>query len=438
MLLAVAVFGSLAHLLRRRLLSTSASQPAERQGKQQHSSSTSQHTALLGNESEAAVQQAVNELQKVYASMAAAFSAGGLDLDAIAETAAWFDMGPPAPWPRRYSSFLPHPLPPGSVRLVVVPLADNCPRLASTAAAAAADILGRLPPGCKVFSNARQNLHITVFHFSHPADTRPDALDACSGLEHCLAAQQGPAAAQQQGSHLQQQQQQLGRGDGLDDHRQGQQSSSSAAVPTSQQQHLEQQRHQPPGLPAAAARPAQLDASTLALPPVHQRPGPTAQQLAAEQAAAAAVVAATPPFSLQFEQVLLACSGVLLLTWSDPSGALARLRGSLHSSFPGACSKQSSIIHTSLFRILGTPASSADGVGRPSQQQTSQQEASAAGTPLSGAAIQSISAACERWTQQLRGTLLAVSSLWWVAEEEFSSIQGQRLPLACCSSALPN
>lgn len=84
---------SLAHLLRRRLLSTSASQPAERQGKQQHSSSTSQHTALLGNESEAAVQQAVNELQKVYASMAAAFSAGGLDLDAIAETAAWFDMG---------------------------------------------------------------------------------------------------------------------------------------------------------------------------------------------------------------------------------------------------------------------------------------------------------------------------------------------------------
>jgi hypothetical protein len=36
------------------------------------------------------------------------------------------------------------------VRLVVVPLADNCPRLASTAAAAAADMLALLPPGCKV------------------------------------------------------------------------------------------------------------------------------------------------------------------------------------------------------------------------------------------------------------------------------------------------
>ncbi|WIA44262.1 hypothetical protein OEZ86_010565 [Tetradesmus obliquus] len=356
-LLAVAVFGSLAHLLRRWLQPTSACQPADRQGKQQHSSSTSKHTALLADESDAAAQQAVIELQRVYASMAAAFSAGGLDLDAIAETAAWFEMGPPAPWPRRYSSFLPHPLPPGSVRLVVVPLADNCPRLASTAAAAAADILGLLPPGCTVFSNARQNLHITVFHFSHPADTRPDALDACSGLEHCLAAQQGPAAAQQQGSHLQQQQQQLGP---------------------------------------------------------------------------------TPPFMLQFEQVLLARSGVLLLTWSDPSGALARLRSTLHSSFPGACSKQSSIIHTSLFRILGTPASSADGAVKQSQQQTSQQGGCAAGAPLSDAAVASISAACERWTRQLRGARLAVSSLWWVAEEEFSSIQGQRLALACCSKTLPN
>jgi hypothetical protein len=46
---------------------------------------------------------------------------------------------------------MPHPLPPRSVRLVVVPLADNCPCLASTAAAVAADILSLLPPGCKVW-----------------------------------------------------------------------------------------------------------------------------------------------------------------------------------------------------------------------------------------------------------------------------------------------
>lgn len=428
MLFTVAVFGSLAHLLRHRLLPASAREPADRQGQQQDSSSPTEHTALVAADSSTAAQKAVKQLQDVYASMAAAFSAAGLDLGTVAETAAWFETGPPAPWPRRYSSFVPHPLPPGSVRLVVVPLADNCPRLASMAAAAAADILSLLPPGCKVFSNARQNLHITVFHFSHPADTRPDALDLRSGLAHCLAAQQGSAGAQQQPGNEQQQQ----------TRQQQQQQNDGNPVPGSQ--------HQPSLLPtpaagAAAAGEAQLAASQLALLPVHQRPGPTAQQLAAEQEAAAAVVAATPPFTLQFERVLLARSGVLLLTWSDPSGALARLRASLHSRFPGACSKQSSIIHTSLFRITGTPAVSDVESGQPGQQQQQllgQGEARPAGAQLSDAAVASISAACERWTQQLQGTQLAVSSLWWVCEEEFSSIQGQRLPLACCSEALAN
>jgi hypothetical protein len=112
---------------------------------------------------------------------------------------------------------------------------------------------------------------------------------------------------------------------------------------------------------------------------------------------------------VQFERVLLARSGVLLLTWSDPTGALARLRGSLHSSFLGACSKQSSIIHTSLFRIVETPSSSsssADWSAEPGRQQQQQQqlgqpEVSATGVQLSGAAAASISAACERWTQQV-------------------------------------
>ncbi|KAF6252861.1 hypothetical protein COO60DRAFT_1643656 [Scenedesmus sp. NREL 46B-D3] len=260
--------------------------------------------------------------------MSAAFSADGLDLAAVAETTAWFETGPPAPWPRRYSRFTPHPLPAGSVRLVVVPVAENCPRLASTAAAVAADMLGRLPPGCKVFSNARQNLHITVFHFSHPVDTRPDAMDPCSGLGHCLApAQQQSAAAQQRW-----------------------------------------QRQQQPGQVNGVGKQRQHSADSVA--------------------------GATMPFTLQFERVLLSRSGVLLLTWSDPSGALARLRRSLQGSFPGACSKQSSIIHTSLFRIVEAPAA-------------------------------------------LRGACLHVSSLWWVCEEEFSSIQGQRLPLPCGATAMP-
>jgi hypothetical protein len=58
--------------------------------------------------------------------------------------------GPPAPWPRRYSSFHPHPLAPGSVRLMIVPLAVCCPRLAALGAAMASELLTLLPPGCQV------------------------------------------------------------------------------------------------------------------------------------------------------------------------------------------------------------------------------------------------------------------------------------------------
>jgi hypothetical protein len=107
---------------------------------------------------------------------------------------------------------------------------------------------------------------------------------------------------------------------------------------------------------------------------------------------------------IQFERVLLARSGVLLLTWSDPSGALSRLRGSLHSSFPGACSKQSSIVHTSLFRIVETPASSngsAESCQQRQQQQLDLQECSAAAAQLSTADVGIITAACEQWTQKV-------------------------------------
>jgi hypothetical protein len=77
-------------------------------------------------------------------------------------------------------------------------------------------------------------------------------------------------------------------------------------VPGSQQQQLAQLFQQQSGLAAAPA------VSRLALPPVHERPGPTAQQLAAEQAAAAAVVAATPPFTLQVRGSPVECCYAVL------------------------------------------------------------------------------------------------------------------------------
>lgn len=58
--------------------------------------------------------------------------------------------GPAAPWPRRYANFTPHPLAPASVRLIVVPIAANCPQLASLAAVLSGEVLALLPHGCKV------------------------------------------------------------------------------------------------------------------------------------------------------------------------------------------------------------------------------------------------------------------------------------------------
>jgi hypothetical protein len=96
-------FRSLEELLRRHLLSpTSARQPADSQGKQQHSSSTSERTALPASNgdvcSSTAAQQADVKLQEVYASMAADFSVNGLDLEAIADTASWFETGESCQW----------------------------------------------------------------------------------------------------------------------------------------------------------------------------------------------------------------------------------------------------------------------------------------------------------------------------------------------------
>jgi hypothetical protein len=184
----------------------------------------------------------------------------------------------------------------------------------------------------QVYVNSRCNLHCTLFHFSHPADPRPDASKPGGGL-----CEQQPSSA----------------------------------------------------------------------PPPHERPGPTTAVVAHEQAAAGAIAASTTCFQLVVERVLLARSGVLLLCWRDISGGVAALRARLRAAFPGACSRQSDIVHSTLFRLLSTPG----------------------GAPLTAPAAAALEAACERATAALRGTRLTVRLLWWVEEQEFSSIEGDRLPL---------
>lgn len=79
---------------------------------------------------------------------------------------------------------------------------------------------------------------------------------------------------------------------------------------------------------------------------------------------------------LQLERVLLASSGTLLLTWTDPAGAVDDVRRLCHERFPGASAKQPNIIHTSLFRIL-----------------TARQ--------LDRDVIEAVHQACGRWTDQV-------------------------------------
>eukprot|EP00878_Enallax_costatus_P013701 GHUV01014327.1.p1 GENE.GHUV01014327.1~~GHUV01014327.1.p1 ORF type:complete len:420 (+),score=55.95 GHUV01014327.1:250-1509(+) len=336
-------------------------------------------------------QKAVEQLRSKYAAMAADFESKGLDVQAIAETAVWFEIGPVAPWPRRYASFVPKPLPSGAVRLVVLPVSVCNPQIANLAARVAGDVLACLPSGYKVFSNARQNFHITVFHFSHPADPRPDALDPHSGLGQLLL-QDSPdcqARIEDEGD--------LGKLGKLADLSAGvTKQASTTACP-----------------PRVAATCSSIEP---VLPVPYNRPGPTQQQIQAEQRAMASVTSNTTPFTLQVDRVLLAPSGVLLLTWVDPSGSLGRLRQSLHEAFPGACSRQSSIIHTSLFRIVDVPTTVTEGsVSLESQN---------AVACLDQSTINNIQATCSKWTSR-------------VSETPHNALQpGYNMHCYCCRSSL--
>ena len=102
------------------------------------------------------------------------------------------------PWPKRYEAF-PEPLPPRAVRLLVIPL-EGSASLAAAGAAIAKDALKALPASSKVFSNSRTHYHCTVWHTSHPSDTRPDPFAADGGLGADMASAspgQRPAPSQE-------------------------------------------------------------------------------------------------------------------------------------------------------------------------------------------------------------------------------------------------
>lgn len=107
---------------------------------------------------------------------------------------------------------------------------------------------------------------------------------------------------------------------------------------------------------------------------------------------------------LEVYKILLADSGTLLLCLLDTSDRIHGIRKAFRESFPGAPSKQSTIYHMSLGRIV-TPKQFS-----PEQRQH----------------IQSL---CSTWSERLRGRRCLLEELHHVIEEQFTTVEGERTAL---------
>jgi len=265
-----------------------------------------QHSRRRGSKTNEANQQAL-AMRAAYDKMFADFGQSGLDMAAIESMRPWYhglDVPGLMPWPKLYPQVTP-PLPIDAVRLLVLPY-EECPTLAATAAAAAADIAKLLSsgvPGIKIFLNARTNLHCTIFHTSHPSDLRP-ASSTAAGAGHVVAAPSDQGGQGKASNHT---------------------GSVQHPQPTQQQQQQQQQ---------APLRTA------------------TDFELQRENDLVARCVATAQPPRLKFERLVLAPSGVLLMTWTDPDGHIPALRSHLRETFPHASARQAKINDSSLLQIV--------------------------------------------------------------------------------------
>ena len=281
-----------------------------------------------------------DHLSTLYAKMHDDFGQTGFSSSDIVSVSKWFyfPSNPkevPMPRPRNYSEFQPLPLPPNSVRLLVIPL-DSSPSLSSMAVAVTQDfvkLLSLASPNTQVFNNQRSFYHITIFHTSHPKSIRPDPFESSGGV-----------------------------------------------------------------IGEQAAGRETLNAST-----------PTDLTLVREEGALKELLADQEPPTLEIDRVLITRGGTLIIAWTDRVARVQQLREKLRGIFPGASSKQSSLIHTSLSRIV-----SEDGSHLP---------------PPGSPALKEMQKVCDKWTEKLKGKTFKPSSAWWVRETTFSTIEGPRVKL---------
>lgn len=149
-------------------------------------------------------------------------------------------------------------------------------------------------------------------------------------------------------------------------------------------------------------------------PPAVQaaRAAPSEATLAREIASWRAAAAATAAPRFTVHRLLLADSGTLLLCSIDHTGHLAQLRRRLRTFFPGGPSKQSTIIHASIARLVSP-------------------------TPLPREAIARVQAACDRWSARLKGMRFDPPVLYHIRERQFTTVEGPRIALPFQGYAVP-
>jgi|APGre2960657444_1045066.scaffolds.fasta_scaffold01575_7 hypothetical protein len=130
----------------------------------------------------------------------------------------------------------------------------------------------------------------------------------------------------------------------------------------------------------------------------------TEEQLAQELEHARAVVGSTPAFSLTVDRLLLTDTGVLVLLYQTEDAGPLLLRERLMSAFGDSPQKQTTLLHSSLLRLLAVPAPEEVLLLRRSLEQTS---------------------------REIRGAQVPFTSLWYVTERALP-IEGDvvELPLS--------
>lgn len=134
----------------------------------------------------------------------------------------------------------------------------------------------------------------------------------------------------------------------------------------------------------------------------HLRKAPLAEDLSKERDIVKSIVGSTSTPCLTVHRALMAETGTLLLTWTDPCGAVSQMRKDLVSSFPGKPTSQAKIIHTSLLRVLSPDA-------------------------IDKSTISSITSICDDWSARWKNKVFNPRETWFVYEETFSIINGPRV-----------